>query len=269
MQTNNTFIGLYVAVYDALLDDDEDVREKAAMITSCITDKEVFDPVFTLSPPAAVSRLLQFLTPKLKNSRVLFVEAVYRLTGMRSLFKLGPAKVALIFEGHILDGSLISESPPTARKPSLHLFSFVGILQQAKNQDDVLFAEEKQNLFIDPVREAERWAEVLFRSPLSQWTANLVRELGDWTLEGLKELIEATRAKEDGPLGWTSKPDVFALGMRLILAAKIHIHWSKTNNNTVVPEIKTLLKELLDQGKIHNIHGLWLDSMEEILEIKY
>jgi hypothetical protein len=101
---------------------------------------------------------------------------------------------------------------------------------KAMEDDNSLFVEEEQNLFIDEVREAKLWSKIFEETALDTWNwqgADFDIEntwsqphaaLAAWVMEGLLAL-NALLVKEDGPLGWTSKPTVFALATRLLLSA--------------------------------------------------
>lgn len=75
--------------------------------------------------------------------------------------------------------------------------------------DDTLFAVEEQNLFVDEVREAKRWAKVLTSLDWDPSDATLA-DLDAWLQAGIARL-EALLDQHDGPLGWASNPQVFAV----------------------------------------------------------
>lgn len=263
----STLLGVYVVLYDLLLDDDEDVRDRAAAVTSDFLSTSLKTPSnlsIPLAPPVASLRLLQYLRTELNRSPFLYIEAAYRLTGARSLFKLGPLALRPKATDHGKN-TIIDKPSDMESMLSLYLRPIHETMLEVRRQDNSLFAEEKQNLFIDPTKEAENWALVMMHSSSPGW---IIAVIGTWALQGLEVLIETAKNEEDGPLGWTSKPDVFTLGMRIILAAKVQIHWleSGLNRNTHFENTLGLLRTLLSVGRKSLLNGIWLQRIEEMLE---
>lgn len=96
---------------------------------------------------------------------------------------------------------------------------------KALKDDNSLFIEEEQNLFIDEVREANLWAKVFKEMNLHSYSADInnvwaqpYAALVSWVIDGL-ETMTGLLDKEDGPLGWTSRPAVFSSCMRVISSA--------------------------------------------------
>ena len=265
---SSTLFGVYVALYDLLLDDDEDVRDEAAAVASTFlsTSTNLADiPNISLMPPAASWSLLQYFKTELNGSAVLFAEAAYRLTSSRSLFKRGPIQIA----APNLDDVQTKDSLEKALNIG-GLFASIRpvreMMQEVRRQDNALFAEEKQNLFIDLVREAENWVAILMTATQLEKVVLIISAINDWTMRGLEVLIE-TADEEDGPLGWSTKPDVFTLGMRIILAAKVQVHWLQAgwNKEASLEHILILLNTLLDVGTKKLLNGIWLRQIEDIL----
>ena len=93
-------------------------------------------------------------------------------------------------------------------------------LTEALKDDDALFAVEEQNLFIDEVREAERWAGVYKSLSWEDGTGGRGHELLiEWMLGGLAQVQRLFAEAQDGPLGWASRPDVFAICSRVLLGS--------------------------------------------------
>ncbi len=267
----NTLLGVYVVLYDLLLDDDEDVRDKAAavassflsMSTSCASGFNI-----SMMPPVASLSLLRYISTELSESKVLFAEAACRLTGTGSLFKCGPRETARPGTSEHDKKNNICTASDVEWMSSLCILSVREMLMEARRQDNALFAVEKQNLFVDPAKEAEKWALVLMSSSRSGWVASIISALEKWTLQGLEALIENINNEEDGPLGWTSKPDVFTLGIRILQAAKVQIHWmeSELDKKTNLENMLVLLRTLLCTGREKLLNGIWLQQIEDILE---
>ncbi|TRX91324.1 hypothetical protein FHL15_007746 [Xylaria flabelliformis] len=187
-----------LALYDALTDDDVEIREAAA---------EAAGPILGLSlvPVEANARLLSWFTAYFKHDYDFIMHVAGRMIGHNfgsNCFESGPAEI---------DGS--DWVPAKAQ------------LTEAMRFDDSLFVIEEHNQYIDEVREAKRWTDVFtaldFRTGDARGYA--VRALAEWTLAGLRALTEITQSEAavagDGPLGWTSKPQVFAICARILICA--------------------------------------------------
>ena len=245
------------------MDDDEDVRDQGArvvstilsVITSPAADKDT--TAMSLSPPAANKRWLRFLSESYRGSVLLCAESVCRLTGM---------DLALDFtSATILD----NESQIGEGKSFVRLRPVVDLSPEARTTSTVVFVEERQNLYIDTVSEAEDWAELLCCLDHNAWHSNLASELEIWTMEGLAHILDILQNSIDGALSPTSKPEVFSLYTRVLLAAKVVILRSglrvssdgKGKENVFVG----LLRKLLFLGRSRLFHDLLLHRIEEIL----
>lgn len=264
-----TLIGVYIVLYDLLLDDDEDVRDKAAAVASIFLSTSTNGaaiPNISLMPPAASLSLLQYMKTEFNESEFLFAEAAYRLTGACSLFKRGPLEIATPGLNDHETNNSAEKTSDTERMPFDFIRPVREMVQEVRRQDNALFAEEKQNLFVDPVKEAENWALVLMNSIQLEKVVSIISAIENWTMEGLEVLVETANEK-DGPLGWTTKPDVFIVGMRILLAAKVQIHWLRAglNRETFLNNILGLLRTLLDIGTEKLLNGIWLRQIEGIL----
>lgn len=190
----------------------------------------------SLSPPAAVARLLRFMCASYGDSAVLFAECISRLTGMN------------LEEGAEDDFSL-SKIPVK------------DLLTAARKEDSSLFVEEKQNLYIDPVQEASRWAAAIHLLSPSAFHPHLASQLEEWALEGLKHLTDVAHGEIDGPLGWTSKPEVFVLGMRVLEAVKVVKIWGEKGSlERSVEDVDPLLAE----WKVVDVHPLWARKLRGV-----
>ena len=239
------FLDVYFAVYDTLLDDDEDVRSEGSSIISYILSESTGG--IQLKPLVAATRLLEFLCSTYADSKHLYIKATARMIG---------AEVR-DFEGrNPVNGALHCEPVST-------------LLSAAREEDHSLFVEEKQNLYRDDVQEAQRMAQLLLSLKPAALDPHVAYFLRDWTLAGLKILIENTKAEgQDGPLGWTSKPEVYTLGMRVIVAAKVVITWDLSGERErEVERMVDSIKEFLEVGKSGEVHGLWIREAEMVLEV--
>ena len=237
---------MYLALYDTLNDDDDEIRDLGADIVSWIlsTSSAVTAPY--LVPPAACYRLSMFLAQAYSGSTDLSIHAICRLAGQLRA-----------------DASMQSSKPATA----VPLTPVLDLLASARTEDISLFAEEKQNLFIDEVREAETWSRVSKQLLKSACDENAAADFSRWTVRGLDALTEIATREIDGPLGWTSKPEVFTLGMRVILGAGVVRHWSTAGvvgaSEACVAES---LEKLRDAGRRSSLHDMWIDSIGLVLD---
>ena len=254
---------VYLALYGSLVDDDEDVRDQGARVVSTILSVTTSQAAgkdttnVSLSPSAANRELLRFVCESYRGSMLLCVESVCRLTDMD--FALDSTSAIIL-----------DNEPQTGEgKSILHLRPVVDLSLEARTTSTVVFVEERQNLYIDPVSEAEHWAELLCCLDLNAWPPSLASDLEIWTMEGLAHILEILQNSIDGALSPTSKPEVFALYTRVLLAAKVVImrgglHVSgngRGEENACVG----LLQKLLDLGKTRFFHSLLLHRIEEIL----
>lgn len=245
-------------MYHVLLDDDEEVRDRGAVAASILLSGAASGTnisMLSLMPAAATKKVQQYLIDRYKDSAILWVEAASQLTGAASCFRLRTVETHHLHENSI-----------TGQVISFHLLPVRDLLQKARRQNIALFVEEKQNLFVDPVIEARSWARVMLELHSTGINLEMISEFHTWCKDGLKALIEATESQEDGPLGWTTKSEVFALGMRVILATRVQIHgiWKNTRDADI-SVLVMLLRKLLSLGTKELLNGLWLQQIEEIL----
>ncbi|KLJ08624.1 hypothetical protein EMPG_15944 [Blastomyces silverae] len=236
----------YLVLYGMLNDDDEDIRYIAAQAASTLFSlvSDSTNEATALLPLAASSKLTDILAKTFADSTTLCAEAMGRFLGL-------PTN---------LSGTKFNETKtitPVSR-----------LLAEFQTESTVLFQEEKQNLFVEDVREVEIWAKVLSRLVARRANTSFALRLYSWVTDGLSTLINETReAGGDGMLGWISDPDVFTLGVRVIRGAKILL---------LVPPSETLvldqalvrqrLKDLWDQGHKVGMHHCWLTLLKTIID---
>lgn len=225
-----------LTLYDALNDDDDEVRAAAALAA----------------------------TPLLSNQRLVSVEAGRRLLhqlllwyGANDEFK---AHVACRMIGHIATTTNISDGVGGGVSPANLLSSWTPAstqLAEAMRFDDSLFVIEEQNLYVDEVREVRRWSSVFSSLPLtptspSSSTSLVEITLSQWILAGLQTLTGLAKSDgRDGALGWTSKPEVFAICARILVGGAA---LAAAGNKEVADE----LRRFRDEGRKAEIHGLLL-----------
>ena len=145
------------------------------------------------------------------------------------------------------------------------------LLDKVSNQRDALFGVEKPNLYIDPVREAKVWSRVLKIVQPHYLEQEVLSDLTQWCIDSLERLRARSQGETDGPLGWTSKPEVFALGMRVIYATEVLLKWRSKSRS--IPSkgfaIRNQLFDLYKVGVKIEIHPLWLQEIGKILKSEF
>jgi hypothetical protein len=155
------------------------------------------------SPLVASEKLAFFLVDKFRHERH------FRLAALRRIWFSSTSTQE--------KGNIEQEITKCSVKHSLEC------LQRDLN---ALFEEEKQNLYIDDVREVETWSELLKSTePPEEDYLNL---LGDWILTGLRDLRDYLddNVNFDGPLGLTSQADTLKLFVGVISLAGVMLHWA-------------------------------------------
>jgi len=238
---------VYLALYDTLNDDDEEIRDLGADIVSWILlATPTHFPSQFLVPPAASDRFSTFLIQNYSESANLFIHAISRLTVQTRE-----------------DGSMES----TISVSAVSFTPVHDLLALARKEDSSLFVEEKQNLFIDEVREAETWSRVLKQLSKSAYEEKVAADFSHWVVGGIDALIETAKSEVDGPLGWTSKPEVFTLGMQVILGAGVVRHWIAAGVVDAADVcVSKRLEELRDVGRKSLLHERWIDSIVLVRE---
>ncbi|KAK3331951.1 putative death-receptor fusion protein-domain-containing protein [Cercophora scortea] len=218
------YLPALLALYDSLIDDDDEVREAAALAAVSVIDRSAV-------PPAAADHLVAFLRTHFGGLEEFKLHLVSRMTGQ----------------------------PPTPTTPNMTAASQQ--LRQAMDFDDALFAAEEQNLYIDEVRETRRWKlalQALVADGIWSETDEAARQLKAWTLEGLGCLVQLAGEKADGPLGWTSDQHVFAVGVRVLLCAAALVGSGECG------EVQELVEELEGVGRVARVHGSLLEMVRRL-----
>ena len=245
------------ALYDALLDDDAELRGIAAHVytfaIATITGRGSPDIKSCSAPGPAADDLIQFLRDRqprdVREAQSLVAACVSRI--------LGPASLDI--------QSLWNAgcTPPSPRK----------LLQAALTEDHALFVEEKPNLYVDPVSEAERWASVLGGTGLENHLP--VGTIGAWTTEGLDALLEQTEERMGGPLGWSSDPQVFEVGMRILILARFvsqKMQFTDKNVGAVPQDLGVQCQNKLQRlrrlgDERGGLHQIWRTYMARTIEL--
>ncbi|KAK6081692.1 HEAT repeat protein [Seiridium cupressi] len=209
-----------LALYDYLNDDDDEIRDIAASATAPILGK----PLVSIE---ASTRLLSWLAKQYGETAEFRTHVACRMVGQPAVW------------AQITDPTRILSSWDAAEAD----------LARAMRFDDSLFVVEEQNLYIDEVRESLRWKDVFRSLAYAGDDDAAVAALLQWTTAGLRTLC-AQAETDDGVLGWTSKPEVFALCSRVVVCgvalAEKHA------------DAKEELRTFVEQGKKTRVHGLLL-----------
>ena len=246
-------LDVYIALYDTLVDDDEDIRDQGAATVSLLLSNKRLNPAkrdnlsYSLSPPAAKHRLLLFLQETFRYSERMHAKAIEKMIGIKYPVENGSA----------MDNS--SDREKIRLRPVAEIFA------DAQTPDTAVFVEERQNLYVDPVGEADAWANLLMVLDTDVCDASALAALETWTKDGLLHLLDTCKKQEDNSLGFTSDPDIHLLFMRTILAAKVLINVStRTSAKWRLPGdmYRKLLYELQELGKEISLNGLLLEAME-------
>ncbi|KAI4087710.1 MAG: hypothetical protein LQ344_006595 [Seirophora lacunosa] len=251
-KTSPVMLELYLLIYDSLLDDEEDVRDSGATVASMLLDSATSQDTkdglpISLMVPAARNKLLQFCQHTYHNSLFLWTQSLKRLLGFHSIPSVH------------------------ARNDLLHWPSPKALLQDTNREDTALFVEEKQNLYIDDAQEARVWQGVLLSMHRNAINADDLENFHAWALEGVDALIEVAGGEIDGPLGWTSKPDVFTLGVRILLAAEAVLRFSSSSaadgrgggEEGVV--LRGRVEELFELGRRCELRPAWMRMLRDMV----
>lgn len=241
-------LDVYLILYDMLNDDDDEIRDVAASAASWILSYSSVSPDadVALAPLNASALLADFIIDNYSDSALLGQRVLRYLTGQ--------------------------EPRVSGSDERSHLVAVSDQIAEHRQDSTVLFVEEKQNLFIDDVREVELWSRALLRLTPTAYAKLSLDEMSAWAFDGLKYLcsLAGPEKEPDGLLGWVSKPEIFTLGLRVIAI-------SSALGSQVFPVPGSLrvqptafrgsLESLLVPGKSSSVHGDWLSRIQRALEM--
>ncbi|KAM3416813.1 hypothetical protein BST61_g8404 [Cercospora zeina] len=182
------FLQLCLAVHDLLNDDDEDIRLLASEIAT-----RMMAPGHT------------------RNSASEPIVAGQKLL----IFCIGRWHDNPDFIAHAFQRAFDFSNKDTAPR------SIAQQLEAATQGDTALFAEEKQNLYIDEAKEVRVWSQVLQKLSLSAIDKSFIAKLAKWVEEGLHTLTLQFESNADGALGWTTQPGIYVLGLQVVYAVEL------------------------------------------------
>ncbi|OAP59455.1 hypothetical protein AYL99_06753 [Fonsecaea erecta] len=174
-------IHLLLVLYDLLNDDDEEIRLEAIHAARKLR----------LHEPSAMNSLGSSALSAREN----LLSELSRQFGRTS--KLTEAAIVNILR----IGQNTNDSIPRAGAGSLFNTSFFSRLQSISRSKNDLFAEERQNLYMDDIREIKEWTEVLYNGNGVSTAQELWKSAMNWTLEGLSQVLMLLEAEHTTTLG--------------------------------------------------------------------
>ncbi|KAJ5773802.1 Armadillo-like helical [Penicillium paradoxum] len=241
-------LDVYLVLYDMLNDDDDEIRDMAASAASWILSHSSVSPDtdVTLAPLNASALLVDFIIDNYSNSALLGQRVLRYLTGQEPRISGYDARSCL---------TAVSDQ-----------------IAEYRQESTVLFEEEKQNLFVDEVREVELWSRALLRLSRSAYEELSVSQISSWAFDGLTYIcsLVGSGAEPDGLLGWVSKPEIFTLGFRVIVVSSAlgSSDFSAPENlSTESGAFQKSLDSLLCAGKASYVHEDWLSRIQAAREI--
>lgn len=248
-----------------LNDDDDELRSLSAPIVSWILSHSVVFPDQTVllgSVPASES-LVQFITANYSTQPALFAHSVARL-----------------MKDTVVDVSDGEQSTTTKRRRR-SFKAFADLFEEYTRESLALFEEEKQNLFIDGVREIDIWTKCLMQMNPSVYDLQTINRLTVWVRVGLaylndkissstlsasstKDANKEEKDEEDNVLGWSSKSEVYTLGCLLFSVASFLVQKAEIPEKTLLEEA---LKTLKERGQRVLLHPHWLVRIESACSV--
>lgn len=240
-------LDVYLVLYDMLNDDDDEIRDVAASAASWVLSRSSVSPDadVALAPLNASALLADFIIDNYSDSALLGQRVLRYLTG---------------------------QEPRISGSEHSHLVAVSDQIAEHRQESTVLFVEEKQNLYIDDVREVEVWSRALLRLTPSAYTKLSLDETSAWAFDGLRYLCSLVDSEKepDGLLGWVSKPEIFTLGLRVIVISSAlgsQVFPSPESLRVQPNDFRGSLESLLGAGKSSSVHGDWLSRIQAALEM--
>lgn len=209
------------ALYDILNDDDQEIRDLAASTVSTIIGKQMV-------PLAASQALADYLLQHHKHS-----PAFVRYISCRMI-------------GNPTD-TLDQGTGVLYLHPVREAFALASVT------DNALFAEEKQNLYVDESRDVLLWCQIFNQIPQSTFESNKERALHAdisailmWVAQSARLLKGAVA--EDAAAGWTSDPRVFRILSTTIMATNYFLDYFHELLTSSIFELETGLEQKLAEA---------------------
>ncbi|OGM51318.1 HEAT repeat protein [Aspergillus bombycis] len=246
---DKVYLEIYLILYDMLSDDDEELRDMAAGTASWVLSYSSVAPSKTvaLSPLNAGQLLADFMVDNYPESQLLSTKAIQYITG----------------EEPKLSGSVERTKLATVEAQ----------LAELRKESTTLFEEERQNLFIEEIREVDIWSCRLLGLREAAFSERGVKETSKWVSDGLSYVadIMANESEKDGLVGWASKPETFTLGVRLISLAAVLVSEEFAASGYLYEDrtaLKEKLQKLLANGETALLHDNWIARIQNALGIE-
>ena len=243
---DTAYLPAFSALYESLIDDDDEVRETAAAAASNLLGTP-------LIAPTAADQLVPWLRERFGESEDFKARVVCRVVGQ----------------------------PYPGTTTQLALVPAAEQLRRAMAVDDSLFAAEEQNLFVDEVRETARWARGALGDLLGgedSSSSGALAALKTWVADALTCLVALARARADGPLGWAADQHVFAVCARAVLCAvavagadgssRVRAVESSGVRDDGSSGVRELLGEFVVVGQRGRVHGALLEMAKRGLVVE-
>ncbi|KAE8415009.1 putative death-receptor fusion protein-domain-containing protein [Aspergillus pseudocaelatus] len=246
---DKVYLEIYLILYDMLSDDDEELRDMAAGTTSWVLSHSSVAPskAVALSPLNAGQLLADFMVDNYPESQLLSTKAIHYITGQEPK----------------LSGSV----EPTK------LATVEAQLAELRKESTILFEEERQNLFVEEIREVDIWSRRLLGLRVAAFNERVVKETSKWVSDGLSYVVDimANESGKDGLIGWASKPETFTLGVRLISLAAVLVSEEFAASGYLYEDrgaLKEKLQRLLGNGETAVLHDNWVVRVQDALGIE-
>ncbi|EME45586.1 hypothetical protein DOTSEDRAFT_62083 [Dothistroma septosporum NZE10] len=228
-----SLLSISLTVYDLLNDDNEEIRLLAAGITQRILSVEHLKSRGELEPISASQELLAFCRKHWNTSQRLAREALQRAF---EWFEAGPSPV------------------------SDHL-------QSAYRAGTALFAEEKQNLYIDDAKEVRAWTQVINGLAPHALSGQSIVTLTRWVETSLDALLMYAEDHPDGALGWSSDADTFTIGLRVVYGTEVLLRLSRHGRRlpTKASHLRRRLHECDLAFEGSEVNCLWRWEIQRVL----
>ncbi len=204
---------LYSILYDLLNDDDEEIRDLAASTTSFILTSAADGGELRMCPLAACHRFAGYIVDNFTSL------AQWHLTAFSRLM------LPTTNELDVLDNF--------AALASIH--SVRNQLELARQESHDLFEEERQNLYLDDIREVDIWFLALGKVSRTWIDDDITIMVAAWALDGLRELTAALPSLTSGPFGVMSKLEIITLFIRVIRLADLSLQWDNSSDWGIAP----------------------------------
>ena len=233
-------------MYNFLIDDDEEIRDIAASTVSFILGSGAAGVQLQLCPLTACHKFSGYIEEAFKSHTEFHIAALSRIM------------FPILMEFDDLEDGFANLAFRYSVKNQLAL---------ACHESHDLFQEERQNLYVDEIREIDIWYSALGKVSHT-WLDDDVRFLvGDWALEGLRELTSALSSLCSGPFGVLSKLEFVVLFWRVIRLAELSLRWDYNCSWGIKsPKESSYLMEmarLLSVAREYQVHPQALQALED------